>query len=354
MIRLIRPEEGVPVRDVDVSAIDAGPLEDGWVWIDVEDGTEAEIRRIGQIFGFDEVALSEVVGSTVFPKVSDLAHHLFLITHSPGLSAGRVATHEVDVFVAPSTLVTIHREPVSGVEATIDQVARAERGTTSPGTAVASMLETGADRSLELIEALDDEISELEELAFTGQPDVLARIQDLRRDAIILRRAMAPQRDMLRELSRAEHLFDEPARRQLESAHYDYLRIVESLDGARALLAAVLETYRSAIAERTNEIMKVLTVFAVVLLPLSLLAGIYGMNFSNMPLLDTSWGFYAVLVVMGVAGFGLWLYFAGRGFVRVPRVPRVDLAVGRGLAGIIDLTTQPVRAVGKRRGDSEA
>jgi magnesium transporter len=350
MIRLITVlPDGVTVAEPTLDELDVRQPDRGWQWIDVPDAGEEAIERIGRGFGFDDVAIEETQGDLVFPKMSDLEDHLFLIAHAPGLHEGRITTHELDVFLTPGTLVTFHTQPIPGIELAVQRLLSDRTDTNDPGGVLADILESGAVRSLRLIDGLDDEIEDLEELAIAGNHEVLGRVQDLRRDAIILRRVLAPQRDTIRDLSRAHVHLDTEALRAFDSLYYDYFRIVESLDGARALLSAVLDTYRNTIAERTNQTIKVLTVFSVILLPLSLMAGIYGMNFRSMPFLRQPWGFWLMMAAMGVVGVGLWLLFVGRGIVGPPRVPRVDRAVGRGLAQFIDITTQPVRAIGRRQ-----
>jgi magnesium transporter len=350
MIRLIRVlPEGATVQEQSLEDLDVTDPDRGWQWIDVPEASPEAIERIGRGFGFDEVAIDEAKQETVFPKLSDLDDHLFLIAHSPGLHQDRIATHELDAFLTPGTLVTFHTSPIPGIELAVRRLLDDRSSTNAPADVLASILDTGADRSLRLIDGLDQQIEQLEELAVVGDHDVLGRVQDLRRDTVILRRVLAPQRDTIRDLSRAEAHLDAETRRELDSLYSDYFRIVESLDGARALLSAVLDTYRNTIAERTNQTIKVLTVFSVILLPLSLMAGIYGMNFVDMPLLHEPWGFWAMIAAMAVVAVVVWLVFIGRGIVGPPKVPRVDRAVGRGLAEFIDLTTQPVRAIGRRQ-----
>jgi len=111
------------------------------------------------------------------------------------------------------------------------------------------------------------------------------------------------------------------------------------------VLGAVLETYRSTVAERTNEVMKVLTVFTAILLPLSLVAGIYGMNFAHMPELRWRLGYLWALAVMLVVALALWVYFARRGFVGGPRIGQAPRVVGKGLADLVRLTIKPVTGV---------
>ena len=108
------------------------------------------------------------------------------------------------------------------------------------------------------------------------------------------------------------------------------------------LLGSMLETHRSATADQTNEIVRVLTVFSAVMLPLGLIAGIWGMNFNRIPASAQEWGFWALLALMAAIAVGLWVYFARRGFVGAPRLREVPKAVGLGL---IQVGTAPIKVV---------
>ena len=190
-----------------------------------------------------------------------------------------------------------------------------------------------------------------------ADPSVVSEVLALRRDAVTLRRVLAPQRDAAAEISRADHrVITDRARRRFADVVDTAATAADSLDSARLMLGSILETYRGAVAERTNEATQTLTVFAAILLPLSLITGVYGMNFDRMPELAWRWGYYGVLGAMAVLAVGLWLYFARRGFVGSPRLRRVPVALARGLGrgarNVAGLATAPVNLVAKgfRRG----
>jgi magnesium transporter len=318
-----------------------------WFWLDVASVDQQAVEGIGALFGLDGEGLADVQTLSEFPKADDYEDHVFFSSHSPALVDDRVNTAELDGFVSDRYLITFHRSAIPGVEWTHERLRQANSvASLGPGTLLAGILESAARRSLQLVDGLEAQISDLEARSVAGDPHVVGMVQAFRRDAIVLRRVLAPERDMVRALMHEGMPgIDDRARRRLDSVYDDCFRVVESLDMARALLASVLETYRSAVAERTNEVMKVLTVFSAIILPLSLLAGIYGMNFTNMPELDKPWAYFVLLGVMVVFAGGLWVYFSRRGFIGGPRLPRVDRVVGRGLAGLFHVTTTPVREV---------
>ena len=318
---------------------------DGWVWVDVVAPSTAEISSLAGQFALENLDVEDVLRFTEFPNMEQRGGYLFVIAHTPAVDTRRLRTVEVDAFLGRDFLITVRPEASPGFDA-MAQIDGDERATRPDGF-LAVLLDLFMQRMRVLVDKLDGEVDRIEVLAIGGDPLAVEQIQVLRRDVVRLRRVLIPQRDVLRAMARSTGGFivGDSARGTLDSTFDDCLRALEEIESARSLLASALETYRATVGERTNEVMKVLTVFAAIVLPLGLMAGIYGMNFANMPELDWEYGYFALLGVMGLTGLGLWLYFARRGFVGSPRVPRLDRAVGKGLASFVHLTLTPARTV---------
>lgn len=316
----------------------------GWVWLDVTGFSPGEVHEVGGEFGFDPLAVEDVLDWSQHPKVEDHAGYTFVVGHGLSVeSSDRLRTAEYNVFVADDFLVTFHQEDLPGFGWGREHV-------TSPGTMAESapdllwarVAEAGSSRFQPIADGLEERIDELEEHALAAKPSVPAEVLALRRDVQTLRSAVVAQRDAYRVIARGDLPGISPrGARRLSHVFDDFNRLAELLEGSRLLLGSVLETYRSTVAERANEVMKVLTVFSAIILPLSLVAGIYGMNFSNMPELRTRWGYFVVVGVMVVVAVVLWLYFARRGFVGGPKFHRVPKVVGRGLVDLVKATTKP-------------
>jgi hypothetical protein len=135
---------------------------------------------------------------------------------------------------------------------------------------------------------------------------------------------------------------DEMSREAFERVSDYQTQILESLESARSLLGSVVETYRGAVADRTNDIVRVLTVFSAILLPLTVISGVFGMNFVDIPLADEPFGFWLTVGAMAILATGLWFYFGRRRFVGTPRLSDLPKAVG---LGIYQVGTAPIRAV---------
>ena len=326
----------------------------GWVWLDIADPQPAEIWELAAEFGLDPLSIEDVLDTTLLPKVDDHDRYLFVVLHGVVTAEEtRLSTTELDFFIGSDFLLTVHTGPVFSVDWVADHITDTDYLTTAgPGGVAAMIAEFGIRRYLPLLEILDDRLDGLEAAALEGDPRVLSESQALRRDVVVLRRVLGPQRDVLARLSHVGFdLLGIPARRLFADVYDHHFRLVESLDSARTLLGSVLETYRGVVADRTNEIMKVLTVFSAILLPLSLIAGLWGMNFARVP--GATWhdGFFWLLGSMGLLAAGLWVYFVRRGFVGGPRLRELPRAVGLSL---VNLGSAPIRAISRQVGSSAA
>lgn len=319
------------------------------MWLDMADPDPAEVWAVGEKFGLDALSLEDVLDTTLLPKVDDHGRYLFVVLHGVLSGEERLSTTELDLFIGEDFLITVHYGPVVGVEWIADRVTLMDHlDVEGPGVVAAMIAEAGSRRYLPLLDALDERIVALEEAALAADPRVLAENQALRRDVIVMRRILGPQRDVLHRLSSLDFDVLGPTSQRNFGDGYDHnFRLVESFDASRALLASVLETYRGAVAERTNEIMKVLTVFSAILLPLALIAGLWGMNFNELPGEAWRWGFLGILGSMAGIAIGLWLYFVRRGFVGGPRLRDLPKSVGLSL---VSIGTAPLRAMTRRMG----
>ena len=316
----------------------------GWVWLDVTEFTADEVHAVCGRFGFDPLAVEDILDWSEYPKVDDHTTYVFVVGHGISTAASsRIQTVEYDVFLGDGYAVTFHKEDLPefrwGREFVLQEGAVAG---ISPDVVWGRIAEVGAGRFRPIVDGLDQRMGELEDRAILAEPGVPADVLALRRDVQTLRQVVLAHREVFRELNRVELIgITKQGSRRLGHVYDDFSRLAEILDGARLLLGNVIETYRSTVAERTNEVMKVLTVFAAIVLPLSLIAGIYGMNFKHMPELSWPWGYFGALGSMLLLGVGLWWYFSRRGFVGGPRLNRVPGVVGKGLVDLVKLTTKP-------------
>lgn len=347
-IRHLRKSGDGPMVELVPPDLDGTLGHPGWDWLVVTEPDPALVHALAARYGWDRLAVEDVLEDAPLPKFADYEDHLFVVLHGLGPPAERLTSVELNAFLSQRLLVTVAHHPIP----VLDEVL-------ASALAVAGAAEGGPDRMLArvsaalvgpylpVIDALDHRIADLEDRALAGDPSVIGEVQTLRRDVTRLRRFAAPQREVVMALGREEAstLVTRRARLRFADVTEQLYRTVESLDGSRLMLGSVLETYRSAVAEDMNGVMKVLTAFSAILLPLSLLAGIWGMNFAHMPELDEPWGYGLALGAMALVGTGLWLFFSRRGFIGGPRLRDLPKAVGLGLLQIVALPIRGIEAM---------
>lgn len=327
--------------------------DDDHVWVDRVLHEADGLADLTSEYGLAPAAIEDVLDVEQLPKFEETGGHLFVVLHSLSHEGDRLDTAEVDCFVSDEVLLTLHRGPVLGLDWLWGEVHRnphlADGG---PSEVFGHLCEAIGRRYLAVADEFERRVDALGEEALTAAPHVLGEIQLLRREEATVRTMLTPQLRMLNQLSRlsSDHLNDQ-AHRQLVDAYDAHSQVVASLATSRQLLSNTLDTYRGAVAERQGRAANLLTVYAAIVLPMTLIAGWYGMNTANLPAASRPWGWVVVTAVMAVVGLASWLYFARLGLVGQPRLIK---PIGQGLAVAARAPMKPVtmlRRDGPHSGD---
>lgn len=311
------------------------------LWLDVQTSDSDEIDRLGARFGFDAAAIEDVLDVEQLPKFELYDDHLFVVVHALISADDRIDTHEVDCFLRENLLVTVHSEPVVGVD-WLWQAVQTYPHLVEHGAEelFAQLSEVIGRRYLEVLDELERRVDELSDRALAADQQVLAEIQVLRREESTIRRVLRPQRLMIAALrSNGQAMIGRDAMRILTDAYDVHNLVVESLATTRGLLTDTLDTYRGASSERQASATTVLTVYAAILLPLSLITSWYGMNVANLPASDSRTGWIVVTVAMVAIAVVSWVLFVRAGIVRRPRLSRPTVIV----RGLTTAAMAPVR-----------
>ena len=298
------------------------------IWVDLTAPVgEDEIAVLRDVFKFHPLAIEDCLGSRAHPKIDEYEGYLYLITH--GLSAGANADSaepvELDAFLGPNFLVTHHAGVSRSVAAVMDQVVRSgiplHQGTAAVLHAILDRQVDGLEAVLDNIEA---RIEKLEDAVFARPRNALiASLLSVKRNILELRRWTNKQREVLLRLGRREFALISAEEALLFRDVHDHLaRINDLLEAFRDMLTSIQEAYLSAVSNRTNDIMRFLTLFSTIMMPLTVLTGIYGMNFEHMPELRSRYGYPLVLLGMIVIAGSMLVYFRHRGWLGRP--PPVD------------------------------
>lgn len=311
-------EEGFSEADLPALLADNSNL----VWVDFEAPTAEDEKILSDVFRFHSLTIEDARETRNHPKVEEFPGYLFFIVHGvkSETNSHNFVTRELDGYAGENYLVTFHHENFRSIDAVKRQI-RAHPLACRRGIdyllhqildQLVDLYIPIMDDFVEAIDALEDRILHLKR----GNNEILAEIMDLKRSVARLIRISSRQLNVLYRLSHGEF-------QRIDAAHlpyyrdvYDHLQRVTLLaENYRDLVNGLLDIHFSVIANRTNDVMKILAVFSAIVLPLSLIAGIYGMNFENMPELHSKNGYYITLGIMLIVAAGLLIYFWRKGWI---------------------------------------
>ncbi len=326
------------------------PQRSGLFWVDITNQSQRDIDLLAQAFKFHPLALEDCLHFDQRPKLEEYAGnnpylfvvtHNFVVMHVPEesqqlseessialprhvMARGRNRRYalqvlEVHAFLGQSFLVTVHAEPSAAID-TVFQRAQKDSQLLSRGPdfvyyQIADML---CDSNFPVLEQLGDLLDELEEAILTNPTrSDLRCIYSLRKTLVSMRRVLSPQRDVMGSLFR---LGGSAAINQRTAPYfrdiYDHLtRLYESIEAGRDLLSSCIDAYLSTIGQRTNEIMKQLTVLSCILLPMSFVTGFFGMNFQAMPFTSPYWFWFSLVAMFIFIPTGMFFFFRRKGWL---------------------------------------
>ncbi len=289
------------------------------VWVDVQGlRDEAKLWQIAEIFGLHPLVLEDATNVPQRAKSEVHAHEHVIVCRVPVLdAAGELDTPQVCLILGQGWLITVQAQRRGFLDPVRQQIRDGVDEIRKRGVdyLAYALIDAVVDRYFPVVQDLAERLEDLEaEVAENATPTQLVRIQRVRRALAVIRRVGWPQREALGELARETSPFvSEGVRVYLRDAEQHIRQIIELADSARELAGLATEIYLSQVGQRTNEVMKVLTLVSSIFIPLTFIVGIYGMNFDYMPELSWKLGYPLVLLFMaGVAGaFSVWFWRRG-------------------------------------------
>ncbi len=254
-----------------------------FVWVDLASPTDEEAMLLAHPFGFHELAIEDALREIQTPKVETYGDYLYLILHGIDFHAAQhtFATHEVDIFLGEQFLVTIHDEFSRSVSRLLDVCARNEHVLAEGPTALLHrIIDTMVDNYRPEVDKLEARLDEIEERVF-HQPsqDDVRQILGLKRDVASLRRVVTPQRDVVGRLARREFaLISEALSYRFRDVFDHLVRLAEEANMYHDRVTSLLDAHLSFTSNRLNQVMKTLTIFSTIFLPLTVFTGMFGMN----------------------------------------------------------------------------
>ncbi len=290
-------------------------------WIDLEDPTVGEATVLENPFHLHPLAIEDCLSDVNHPKVDDYEDYLFLIVHGIRFDAptDKFETRELDVFLGRNFLITHHRGPMRSITAAREQCGKNLQAAMPRGVdfLLHQILDQMFEHYFPNLDSLEDKIQLVQVEVFEHPTkETLDRIFHLKRDVAQLRRICTPQREMVHRLSRGEFaMISRKAAIYFRDIYDNLYRIVDASYAYQDMTQGTLDAYLNAVNNRLNETMKRMTVVTAVLACLTVITGIYGMNFDHMPELRWRFGYVWALLLMVALPSGLVWYFRRRGWI---------------------------------------
>lgn len=291
-------------------------------WVDIQGfGDRDLIRQVGELFDLHPLAIEDVVNVPQRPKAEPYEQQIIIIVKMVRLDGtSEIVMEQVSIVLGKNYVLTF-QEHYGDVLDPVRRRIRTGKGrpirNEGPDYVAYAIFDTIIDGYYPVLEAIGNYLEQLEEAVIDNPtPQLLQRLNRTRAKLTNLRRAIWPQREAANRLVREEHpLIAANVQLFLRDTYDHCVQTSEVIEMYREMVAGLMNTYLSSVANRTNEVMKVLTIVATIFIPLTFIAGIYGMNFDHMPELHNRWAYPAIWVTMISVAIGMFAFFWRKGWI---------------------------------------
>ena len=294
-------------------------------WLDVQGLADLEqLRLLGEGLKLHPLALEDVVSLNQRPKADDYDSHLFVIARMPE-AGDAISTDQTSLFVGPGYLLTFQERYGDCLDPVRERLRKGKGLMRRAGSdyLAYAILDAIIDGFFPILEAFGERLEDLEgEVVERPTRSSLESIHRAKRDLLTLRRAIFPLRDAVNSLMRCEsELVTDQTRTYLRDCYDHCVQILDMVETYRELAAGLMDIYISSLSQKLNEVMKVLTIIATIFIPLTFVAGVYGMNFDFMPELHWRLGYPLIMAAMALLALAMIWYFVRRGWVGPEELP---------------------------------
>jgi magnesium transporter len=307
-------EELTTVPVADLSEVRKEP--DVLIWVDVVTPAEDELEAMGEEFELHPLVLETWRGHGRRPRVEQFQDYVSIVCYTVERASAEppAELHEVDLVSGRNFLVTVHKGRPVDAEAVAARIrAHPELADQGGGFLLYVVLDELVDAFFPALDAIGERVEDLEEAVFQGRSQVQSDLFGLRRDMVAVRRVAGPMRDAMQVLLRRDlGLYGEEARRYLQDIYDHLIRVVETVEDYQDLASGALDANLAVVSNQVAEVARALGAYAAIFAVVTMIAGVYGMNFVHMPELRWRFGYAWALGLMVLSGVGLWFFFKRR------------------------------------------
>jgi magnesium transporter len=300
-----------------VKAEDCRPFKDKdsitWINIDGVHNTEV-IEKIGKIFDLHPLVMEDIGNTTQRPKVEDFEKFTFVVLKMLYYDEkGKIKVEQVSLILGKNFVISFQETEGDVFDSVRERIEKGKGRIRKMGSdyLLYSLIDAVVDNYFSVLETMGDEIEELEEdIIERTASDSLQNVHKSKKDMILIRRSVWPLREVIHSLSREKTtLVSGDVLIYFRDVYDHTIQVIETVETFRDMLSGLHDTYLSSISNKMNEIMKVLTMFASIFIPLTFIAGVYGMNFHFMPELNWRWGYLGVWGIIITVGISMLFFF---------------------------------------------
>jgi magnesium transporter len=290
-----------------------------WMWIDLTDPTDAEVQILTKVFSFHPLAIEDCINHTIQrPKLDYYHDHTFFIVHALNQNLNK---DELSIFIGENYIVTFHYRDLQEINQVWNKLISITGHNISNWNHYVifhHLLDKAVDNYFPILYELEDALDDLgEKRRVDSNEKQLDLLFDIKSKLISLRHTINPMRDLLYRVLNSHKLDGVIERKEYFSDIYDHLlKLSEMVDSNREITNDLRDSYLSLTAHQQNKIMQTLTVITTIFMPLTFIAGIYGMNFENMPELKWDSGYFLILSLMATIGLSMFIWFKKRGWFK--------------------------------------
>ncbi len=283
-------------------------------WININGIHDVElIEKIGELFGLHLLTVKDIANTSQRPKIEEFDDYIYLVLKMLYLKKGKLVAEQVSLVLGQNFVISF-QERKGDVFNHVREDIKASKGrmkTAGSDYLMYSLVNAVVDNYFIILENFGDRIENLQEkLVKNPSPNILQTIHEIKREVMFLRRSIWPLREVVNEAGRdGMPLITKTLVPYLRDLYDHTIQTIDIAESFRDSLSDMLDIYLSSVNNKTNEIMKVLTMFSTIFIPLTFVTGIYGMNFKNMPVLGWKWGYPAAWMVMGGVTLFMLIYF---------------------------------------------
>ncbi len=308
----------------DYKEADLGSVEEAFLFKDSETVTWFnlnglnfidEIEKIGNYYKLHPLILEDIVNTSQRPKIDTYEDYVFIVLKMMYYDDNeKIVSEQVSLVMGKNYVLTFQESEGDVFDSLRERIRQKKGRVRGEGSdyLLYALIDAIVDHYYVIIEVMGNKIEDLEDDLFTGitQEEIAQQIQDLKREILKIRRAIFPLREIISRLEKNDNnLVEEKTTHFFRDVYDHVIQVTETIDIYRDMIWSLMDMYMTTISNKMNEVMKVLTIISTIFIPLTFIAGIYGMNFTNMPELHYKYGYYIVWIVMIVMLIGMFIYF---------------------------------------------